>query len=57
MLARFFSYTDELADSGETWTLATCRLFDKPLELTAAARWMAGCDTFDADAAPLPEAA
>ena len=57
VLARFFSHTDQLADSGEAWTLETWRLFDKPLELTAAARWMAGYDHQDAEAARLPEAA
>ena len=55
--ARFFSHTDRLADSGEAWRLESWRAFDKPMEMTAAAQWMAGFQDNDAKAAPLPEAA
>jgi ADP-ribose pyrophosphatase len=55
--ARFFSHTEQLAGSGDAWVLETWRSFDKPLELTAAARWMAGFQDNDAKAVPLPEAA
>lgn len=55
--ARFFRNTDRLADSGESWAFETWRAFDKPLEMTAATRWMAGFQDNQAEAAPLPEAA
>ena len=56
--AQFFAHDDRLTASDDGWALETWRAFDKPLELTAAARWMAGFqDNHPATAAPLPEAA
>jgi hypothetical protein len=54
---RFFSHSDRLTDSGEPWDLEIWRASDKPVEMTAAARWMAGFQDNRIGAALLPEAA